>query len=425
MDGQQTVLSHEKEVKAKSGWLMLAAVIAIFAISVALFILAAVWGGSESRGGGASAALVIVGIVLVAVGSLLSFGFFTLEPNETRVLVLFGDYKGTVRQGGFRWGNPFYSNGPTAKVDRRRRRGGRRRGGARSPRRARARRPPKKFPRYKVSVRARTLNGPKLKVNDRRGNPVEIAAVVVWRVRDTAQAVFDVDDFERYVETQSETALRHLASSYAYDHGEENEITLRSNVDEVSQALKDELDQRLARAGVVVEEARLTHLAYAPEIAQAMLRRQQAEAVIDARQKIVHGAVSMVDMALRELAEKRRGGTRRGAQGGHGQQPDGGALRRVRSASGGQHRYALRIASRWHVSVHLRVDAGHNGRAQTVPAPHRPAVWAELEAWAADDLRSVNGQIEYVLREATRRRKGTPGRKDGRMRDPRLESAGS
>src|SRR5512146_1557544 len=146
----------------------------------------------------------------------------------------------------------------------------------------------------KISVRARTLNGDKLKVNDKRGNPVEIAAVVVWRVADTAQAVFDVDDYESYVETQSETALRHLASSYAYDHGEENEITLRSNVDEVSQALKTELEQRLARAGVVVEEARLSHLAYAAEIAQAMLRRQQAEAVIDARQKIVHGAVSMV-----------------------------------------------------------------------------------------------------------------------------------
>jgi regulator of protease activity HflC (stomatin/prohibitin superfamily) len=163
---------------------------------------------------------------------------------------------------------------------------------------------PRKYPRYKVSVRARTLNGPKLKVNDRRGNPVEIATVVIWRVKDTAQAVFDVDDFEQYVETQSETALRHLASSYAYDHGEENEITLRSNVDEVSRALKEELEQRLARAGVVVEEARLTHLAYAPEIAQAMLRRQQAEAVIDARQKIVHGAVSMVEMALHDLTEK-------------------------------------------------------------------------------------------------------------------------
>ncbi len=305
MDGQQTVLSHEKEVKVTSGWAMLAAVIAIFVISVALFILAAVWGGNESRGGGGVAALVIVGIVLVTVGTILSFGFFALEPNETRVLVLFGRYKGTVRRGGFHWGNPFYSNGPTVKVtDVRGEAAAAAAGAAAATKKGQGGSAPKKYPRYKVSVRARTLNMQKLKVNDRRGNPVEIAAVVVWRVRDTAQAVFDVDDFERYVDTQSETALRHLASSYSYDHGEENEITLRSNVDEVSQALKTELDERLTLAGVAVEGARLTHLAYAPEIAQAMLRRQQAEAVIDARQKIVHGAVSMVDMALRELAEK-------------------------------------------------------------------------------------------------------------------------
>jgi regulator of protease activity HflC (stomatin/prohibitin superfamily) len=160
------------------------------------------------------------------------------------------------------------------------------------------------LPRYKISLRARTLNGDRLKVNDKRGNPVEIAAVVVWRVQDTAQAIFDVDDFEKYVQTQSESALRHLASRYSYDHGEENEITLRSNVGDVSLALKDELQERLGKAGVAVDEARLTHLAYAPEIAQAMLRRQQAEAVIDARQKIVQGAVSMVDMALKSLAEK-------------------------------------------------------------------------------------------------------------------------
>jgi len=127
---------------------------------------------------------------------------------------------------------------------------------------------------------------------------------VVWRVQDSAQAMFDVDDYEHYVQVQSESAVRHLASQYAYDHGEENEVTLRSGVDEVSQALKGELQERLSKAGVVVEEARLTHLAYAPEIAQAMLRRQQAEAVIAARQKIVHGAVSMVEMALKELAEK-------------------------------------------------------------------------------------------------------------------------
>lgn len=158
--------------------------------------------------------------------------------------------------------------------------------------------------RNKISLRARTLNGERLKVNDKRGNPIEIAAVVVWRVQDTAQALFDVDDYENFVSTQSESALRHLASLYSYDEGEENEITLRSNVDEVSPALRTELQARLVKAGVTVDEARLTHLAYAPEIAQAMLRRQQAEAVIAARQKIVHGAVSMVHMALQELAEK-------------------------------------------------------------------------------------------------------------------------
>jgi regulator of protease activity HflC (stomatin/prohibitin superfamily) len=158
--------------------------------------------------------------------------------------------------------------------------------------------------RNKVSLRARTLNGEKLKVNDKRGNPIEIAAVVVWRIEDTARAFFDVDDYQNYVPIQSESALRHLANMYTYDDGEGTETTLRSNVDEVSQALRRELEERLSKAGVVVDEARLMHLAYAPEIAQVMLRRQQAEAVIAARQKIVHGAVSMVDMALRELADK-------------------------------------------------------------------------------------------------------------------------
>jgi regulator of protease activity HflC (stomatin/prohibitin superfamily) len=156
----------------------------------------------------------------------------------------------------------------------------------------------------RISLRARNFNSEKLKVNDKRGNPIEIAAVVVWRVADTAQATFDVDDYENYVRVQSESAIRHLASAYAYDHGEENELTLRTSVDEVSNSLQIELQARLGKAGVVVDEARLTHLAYAPEIAQAMLRRQQAEAVIAARQKIVHGAVSMVEMALKELAEK-------------------------------------------------------------------------------------------------------------------------
>jgi regulator of protease activity HflC (stomatin/prohibitin superfamily) len=162
----------------------------------------------------------------------------------------------------------------------------------------------KRQARFKFSLRTRNFNSEKLKVNDKRGNPIEIAAVVVWRVEDTAQAAFEVDDYENYVRVQSESAIRHLASAYAYDYGEEHEVTLRSGMDEVSQALKVELQARLDKAGVLVEEARLTHLAYAPEIAQAMLRRQQAEAVIAARQKIVHGAVSMVEMALRELAEK-------------------------------------------------------------------------------------------------------------------------
>jgi len=292
--------AREREIKTPSGWAMLMLVIAIFVVGIALIIIAGVTGDEGRRSAGEVWALVGPGLALLVIGFVLSFGFFTLEPNETRVAVLFGAYKGTVRQGGFRWGNPFWSNGPSLKPSTT----GAGAEVAAAAKKGKGQAAPKKYPRYKISVRARTLNGPKLKVNDRRGNPVEIAAVVVWRVKDTAQAVFDVEDFEQYVETQSETALRHLASSYAYDHGEENEITLRSNVDEVSQALKAELEQRLARAGVVVEEARLTHLAYAPEIAQAMLRRQQAEAVIDARQKIVHGAVSMVDMALRELAEK-------------------------------------------------------------------------------------------------------------------------
>jgi regulator of protease activity HflC (stomatin/prohibitin superfamily) len=280
LDVQTLVRNEENEVEPINGWAMLAATIVLCLAGVALIVAGAVIG---------SAAVAIPGVVLLVASGFLMPGFFTLEPNEARVLVLFGAYKGTLRKGGFHWANPFYSNGPASKA------GASGKSGQRAPR---------KLPRYKISVRVRTLNGEKLKVNDKRGNPVEIAAVVVWRVSDTAQAVFDVDDFESYVETQSETALRHLASSYTYDHGEETEITLRSNVDEVSQALKAELEQRFARAGVAVEEARLTHLAYAPEIAQAMLRRQQAEAIIDARQRIVHGAVSMVDMALRDLSDK-------------------------------------------------------------------------------------------------------------------------
>ena len=228
------------------------------------------------------------GVAALALAALSTLGYFTLQPNEARVLILFGNYRGTTRQVGLFWANPFYANGPAG-----RRKSGRESGAVR-------------LPRYKLSLRARTLNGEKLKVNDRAGNPVEIATVVVWHVSDTARAVFDVEDFEGYVSMQSETALRHLATAYAYDHGEgeETTITLRGNVDEVSQALKEELQERLAKAGVEVDESRLTHLAYAPEIAQAMLRRQQAEAIIAARSKIVEGAVGMVDRALYLLSEK-------------------------------------------------------------------------------------------------------------------------
>jgi regulator of protease activity HflC (stomatin/prohibitin superfamily) len=248
------------------------------------------------------AGLVVAFLVLFLVCVILRKGFFTLQPNEARVLVLFGNYNGTVRTSGFHWGNPFYTNGTpqfgglTAGAEMQRKLASAKTSTGVTSRQT--------LGRNKMSLRARTLNGDKLKVNDKRGNPIEIAAVVVWRVEDTAQAMFDVDNYENYVSTQSESALRHLASLYSYDYGEENEITLRSGVAEVSQALRGELQERLTKAGVVVDEARLTHLAYAPEIAQAMLRRQQAEAVIAARQKIVQGAVSMVDMALRELAEK-------------------------------------------------------------------------------------------------------------------------
>jgi len=245
------------------------------------------------------------GLVLAVLGEIAAIvmmpGFFTLQPNEARVLVLFGGYRGTVRDPGFHWANPFYSNGPNTMGALAERRVALQAG---SNVQASSGGGGRKLPRFKISLRARNFNSDKLKVNDKRGNPVEIGSVVVWRVQDTAQAVFDVQDFENYVRVQSESALRHLASCYAYDQGEEKEPTLLSGVDEVSQALKRELQERLDKAGVLIEEARLTHLAYAPEIAQAMLRRQQAEAVIAARQKIVHGAVSMVDMALRELADK-------------------------------------------------------------------------------------------------------------------------
>jgi regulator of protease activity HflC (stomatin/prohibitin superfamily) len=300
MNMKQAAANAERVVRVQNGWVMLPVLVALLLADIALLIFSMEEGTrpiSQPRAG-----LVVVFLLLLLVCVILRKGFFTLQPNEARVLVLFGNYEGTVRSSGFHWGNPFYTNG-TPQF------GGLTVGAEMQSKLASAKTSTgvtsrQTLGRNKMSLRARTLNGDKLKVNDKRGNPIEIAAVVVWRVEDTAQAMFDVDNYENYVSTQSESALRHLASLYSYDYGEENEITLRSGVAEVSQALRGELQERLTKAGVVVDEARLTHLAYAPEIAQAMLRRQQAEAVIAARQKIVQGAVSMVDMALRELAEK-------------------------------------------------------------------------------------------------------------------------
>jgi regulator of protease activity HflC (stomatin/prohibitin superfamily) len=257
-------VTKEQTTVAANGWVMLP-------INLALLfgggLLGLVGIALASAVGGLGVLLALAGFLAAFVGLIFLTGHFTLQPNEACVLTFFGPYIGTVRESGFYWANPFYG-------------------------------------KRKISLRARNFEGTKLKVNDKQGNPIEIAAVVVWHVVNTAQAFFDVENYEDYVKVQSETAVRHLANKYAYDHGEENETTLRSGVDEVSVALRAELQERLIKAGVLVDEARLTHLAYAPEIASAMLRRQQAEAVIAARQKIVHGAVSMVQMALTELAQK-------------------------------------------------------------------------------------------------------------------------
>jgi regulator of protease activity HflC (stomatin/prohibitin superfamily) len=299
MNTDKPSANREKVVRVQNGWIILPTNIVLCLGSIALLVYS-IAGGVRNVGHPFWA--LFIGAILLEITSIIFWaGFFTLQPNEARVLVLFGAYRGTVRDSGFHWGNPFYFNGSGRTVSNQDGQGAASRtnpmAAAVAALRARS-------SRFKVSLRARNFNSEKLKVNDKRGNPIEIAAVVVWRVQDTAQASFDVEDFENYVRVQTESAIRHLASAYAYDHGEENEVTLRSGVDEVSQALKQELQVRLDKAGVEVEETRLTHLAYAPEIAQSMLRRQQAEAVIAARQKIVHGAVSMVDMALRELAEK-------------------------------------------------------------------------------------------------------------------------
>jgi regulator of protease activity HflC (stomatin/prohibitin superfamily) len=217
-----------------------------------------------------STALGILAAVLFVISMLIFVGLFIVNPNDAKVMVLFGSYAGTVRQSGFFWANPF-------------------------------------LVKRKISLRARNLSGQKLKVNDKVGNPIEIAAVVVWQVDETFKATFEVDNYEQYVVIQSEAAVRHLAQSYPYDSYEDaghEGMTLRASTDQMSKVLEAELQERLSRAGVKIMEARLSHLAYAPEIAEAMLRRQQASAVVAARTQIVHGAVSMVEMALSQLSER-------------------------------------------------------------------------------------------------------------------------
>jgi regulator of protease activity HflC (stomatin/prohibitin superfamily) len=284
--------ASERIVNAMNGWGMLV-------INIALLIVAACMMALAPQD---AAPIHIIGGLSALLGLIMLGGYFTLQPNQARVLILFGAYKGTVRSSGFHWANPFYSRsrGVTSQKetgpgegDHRNRPGRRRLGG-----------PGLQWLATKLSLRAHNFSSDTLKVNDKRGNPVEIAAVVVWRVENTAQAVFDVEDYASYVEIQSESAIRSIASRYAYDQGEEHEITLRGGADEVALALKEELQIRLLKAGVIVEEARLTHLAYAPEIAPVMLRRQQAEAIIAARKIIVQNAVSMVHMALDELDRK-------------------------------------------------------------------------------------------------------------------------
>jgi regulator of protease activity HflC (stomatin/prohibitin superfamily) len=294
MNTKQNAANQEVVIRTYNGWVMLPLLVGLLLADIGLLIWSVT---TVVHNPDPNVARVIASSLCLPVWIILLTGLYTLQPNEARVLLLFGEYKGTVRESGMHWGNPFYSNGSHAGST------GAGRSAAAKPGTAGVA-PRRTHGRNKISLRARTLNGDRLKVNDKRGNPIEIGAVVVWRVEDTAQAMFDVDNYLNYITTQSESSLRHLASLYSYDDGDEGEFTLRSNVEEVSQALRTELQERLARAGVVVDEARLTHLAYAPEIAQAMLRRQQAEAVIAARQKIVHGAVSMVDMALKELAQK-------------------------------------------------------------------------------------------------------------------------
>lgn len=266
-----TVISHkrtqEKPASTGSGGFLL--VISLLAFIAAGWLLISGIGMAESgTGDDVSIVLHIGGAVVVTLAAVLVLcGLYSIQQNESTAITLFGNYKGTDKKPGLRWVVPWYS-------------------------------------RKKISLRVRNVTSQTLKVNDKKGNPIEIAAVIVWRVVDTAQALFDVDNYETFVNIQIETSLREITSHFAYDHGEEAEPTLRADGEKVGEMLQARLQERIGIAGLVVDEARLSHLAYAPEIASSMLRRQQAEAVLEARAKIVTGAVSMVESALLQLSER-------------------------------------------------------------------------------------------------------------------------
>jgi hypothetical protein len=252
MVSEENAMVHEVEAKSGSGYAMLAMLLVFQLASIAAVVMIP--------------GMLKILVALIALGVFICwFGFYMVHPNQGKVLQLFGNYAGTDRTTGLRWANPFYA-------------------------------------KQAVSLRVRNFESGRLKVNDANGNPIEIAAVIVWRVVDTAEAVFEVDDYENYVTIQSEAALRNLATSYPYEHDQEDErLSLRSDANMIAQKLKKEVQDRLQKAGVDVLEARLSHLAYAPEIAQSMLQRQQASAVLAARKIIVQGAVGMVSDALEAL----------------------------------------------------------------------------------------------------------------------------
>ena len=247
---------REKAIAALSGWAAVFLLIAAAAATVWLLIT-----GIRDR----QAVWIISALVALAVEAVLAAGLFVVNPNEAKVLQLFGKYVGSAREPGLRFANPFYT-------------------------------------KRRVSLRVRNFESTRLKVNDLDGNPIEIAAVVVWKVVDTAEAIFEVDDYENYVHVQSESALRNMATSYPYDAHDDTQLSLRGHTQSIADHLRKEIQERLLKAGVEVIEARISHLAYAPEIAAAMLQRQQAGAIIAARQRIVDGAVGMVEMALDRLA---------------------------------------------------------------------------------------------------------------------------